>query len=58
MSMVALPGDLARGGERVKAAFETVFKAMVTLLGSEVKDTSQTRKNTAMAIAALCMAAW
>jgi TetR/AcrR family transcriptional repressor of nem operon len=53
--MVALPSDVARGGERVKAAFETVFKAMVTLLGREVKNTSQTRENTAMAIAALCI---
>ena len=50
--MVALPSDVARGDERVKTAFETVFKAMVTLLGREVKDRSQ---NTAMAIAALCI---
>jgi len=50
--MVALPSDVARGDERVKTAFETVFKAMVALLGREVKDGSQ---NTAMAIAALCI---
>jgi TetR/AcrR family transcriptional regulator, transcriptional repressor for nem operon len=50
--MVALPSDVARGDERVKAAFETVFKAMVKLLGAEVKTGGQ---NTAMAIAALCI---
>jgi len=50
--MVALPSDVARGDERVKTAFETVFKAMVTLLGREVKKGSE---NTAMAIAALCI---
>src|SRR6202050_3226851 len=34
--MVALPSDVARSDETVKAAFETVFKAMVTLLGRDV----------------------
>jgi len=53
--MVALPSDVARGDERVKTAFETVFKAMVTLLGREVKSSTQARENTAMAIAALCI---
>jgi len=53
--MVALPSDVARGDERVKAAFETVFKAMVTLLGREVRNSRQARENTAMAIAALCI---
>jgi TetR/AcrR family transcriptional repressor of nem operon len=50
--MVALPSDVARGDARVKTAFETVFKAMVTLLGREVKSGGQ---STAMAIAALCI---
>lgn len=50
--MVALPSDVARCDERAKTAFETVFKAMVTLLGREVKSGGQ---NTAMAIAALCI---
>jgi TetR/AcrR family transcriptional repressor of nem operon len=50
--MIALPSDVARCDERVKTAFETVFKAMVTLLGREVTDGSQ---KTAMAIAALCI---
>jgi AcrR family transcriptional regulator len=50
--MIALPSDVARADTKVKAAFETVFKAMVTLLGREVKNGGQ---NTAMAIAALCI---
>jgi AcrR family transcriptional regulator len=53
--MVALPSDVARGDAKVKTAFETVFKAMVTLLGREVRSGSQPRENTAMAIAALCI---
>jgi TetR/AcrR family transcriptional regulator, transcriptional repressor for nem operon len=53
--MVALPSDVARGDARVKTAFETVFKAMVTLLGREVRNRRQARENTAMAIAALCI---
>jgi|HubBroStandDraft_6_1064221.scaffolds.fasta_scaffold3664624_1 TetR/AcrR family transcriptional repressor of nem operon len=39
----------------VKAAFETVFKAMVTLLGRGVRSGSEPREDTAMAIAALCI---
>ncbi len=50
--MIALPSDVARCDARVKTAFETVFKAMVTLLSREVRDGSQ---NTAAAIAALCI---
>ncbi len=53
--MVALPSDVARSDEKVKTAFETVFKAMVTLLGREVRNSRQARENTAMAIAALCI---
>jgi TetR/AcrR family transcriptional regulator, transcriptional repressor for nem operon len=53
--MVALPSDVARSDERVKAAFETVFKAMVALLGRDVRNSTQPRENTAMAIAALCI---
>src|SRR5580658_1818836 len=32
--MAALPGDVTRSGERAKMAFETVFKAMVSVLES------------------------
>ena len=53
--MVALPSDVARSDAKVKAAFETVFKAMVTLLGREVRNPSQGRENVALAIAALCI---
>ena len=53
--MVALPSDVARSDETVKEAFETVFKAMVTLLGRDVRDSSQSREDTAMVIAALCI---
>ena len=53
--MVALPSDVARGDERVKTAFQTVFRAMVTLLGREVRNGKQSREKTAMAIAALCI---
>jgi hypothetical protein len=53
--MVALPSDVARSDARVKTAFETVFKAMVTLLGREVRNSKQARESTAMAIAALCI---
>jgi AcrR family transcriptional regulator len=53
--MVALPGDVARGDERLKTAFETVFKAMVALLGRDVRNGAASREDTAMAIAALCI---
>jgi len=53
--MVALPSDVARSDETVKAAFETVFKAMVSLLGRDVKTAGQPREKVAMAIAALCI---
>jgi TetR/AcrR family transcriptional repressor of nem operon len=53
--MAALPSDVARGDERVKTAFETVFKAMVTLLGRDVRDGGKPSEDTAMAIAALCI---
>jgi TetR/AcrR family transcriptional repressor of nem operon len=53
--MVALPGDVARSDKTVKAAFETVFTAMVKLLDREVSHGSQPREDTALAIAALCI---
>jgi AcrR family transcriptional regulator len=53
--MTALPSDVARSDKTVKAAFETVFKAMVTLLGRDVADSAHPREDTAMAIAALCI---
>jgi TetR/AcrR family transcriptional repressor of nem operon len=53
--MVALPSDVARSDQKVKAAFETVFKAMVALLGREVKSNIQACEEAAMAISALCI---
>jgi AcrR family transcriptional regulator len=53
--MVAVPSDVARSEPAVKAAFETVFKAMVALLGHNVRNTAQPPEDTAMAIAGLCI---
>jgi TetR/AcrR family transcriptional repressor of nem operon len=53
--MVALPSDVARSDESVKAAFENVFRAMVTVLAREVKNTTELPENVAMAIASLCI---
>jgi TetR/AcrR family transcriptional regulator, transcriptional repressor for nem operon len=53
--MVALPNDVARSGDKVKAAFENVFEAMVSMLGRDVRGTAANRGDAAMAIAALCI---
>jgi len=53
--MVALPSDVARSDQKVKAAFENVFRAMVTVLGRDVKNTTQPPEDAAMAIAGLCI---
>jgi AcrR family transcriptional regulator len=53
--MVALPSDVARGGEKVKGAFENVFQAMVRTLGRDVRTNGKPREEIAMAIAALCI---
>lgn len=53
--MVALPSDVARGGEKVKAAFENVFRAMVHVLGREVKTNGSSAEDTALAVATLCV---
>ena len=52
--MVALPNDVARSEEKVRIAFETVFKAMVSALAREIRDTPQPEE-AAMAIATLCI---
>lgn len=51
--MVALPGDVTRGSERAKKAFETVFLAMVSVLERSVG--GRKRKAKAEAIAAMCV---
>jgi TetR/AcrR family transcriptional repressor of nem operon len=53
--MVTLPGDVARGDEKLKIAFESVLKAMVKVLSREVKNEAQSREQIAMAIASLCI---
>jgi AcrR family transcriptional regulator len=53
--MVALPTDVARSGERARRAFETVFKAMVSVLERSLVDKHQPRRRKAQAIAAMCI---
>src|SRR5579864_9498360 len=53
--MIALPSDVARSGKNVKQAYETVFKAMVSILERSVVGKPQPRRKKARAIAALCV---
>jgi TetR/AcrR family transcriptional regulator, transcriptional repressor for nem operon len=53
--MVALPSDVARSGETAKRAFETVFKAMVSVLERSLIEKNRARRSRARAIAALCV---
>jgi TetR/AcrR family transcriptional repressor of nem operon len=53
--MVALPNDIARSDEKVRDAFDGVFKAMVTMLGHDVKTTTLSAEDAALAIAAMCV---
>ena len=51
--MVALPTDVGRSGISARRAFETVFKAMVSVLERSMAQNGRRRRNTAQAIAAL-----
>jgi TetR/AcrR family transcriptional regulator, transcriptional repressor for nem operon len=51
--MVALPTDVARSGIRAKRAFETVFRAMVSVLERSLIQQGRQRRATAQTIAAL-----
>jgi TetR/AcrR family transcriptional regulator, transcriptional repressor for nem operon len=51
--MVALPTDVSRSGISAKRAFETVFKAMVSVLERSLIKKARQRRTTAQAIAAL-----
>ena len=51
--MVALPTDVARSGISAKRAFETVFKAMVSVLERSLIQQGRQRHTTAQTIAAL-----
>jgi TetR/AcrR family transcriptional repressor of nem operon len=53
--MAALPSYVARSGRKTKRAFETVFKAMVSLLERGMLNGGRARRGTAEAIAALCV---
>jgi TetR/AcrR family transcriptional repressor of nem operon len=53
--MVALPTDVARSGVSAKRAFETVFRAMVSVLERSLVDKKNPRRTKAQAIAALCI---
>jgi TetR/AcrR family transcriptional regulator, transcriptional repressor for nem operon len=53
--MVALPTDVRRSGKAVKAAFETVFVAMVEMLARGLNGPHRPRQAKAQAIAALCV---
>jgi len=51
--MVALPTDVARSGLSARRAFETVFRAMVSVLERSLAQNGRRRRTTAQAIAAL-----
>src|SRR6202045_2306004 len=53
--MVALPTDVARSGISARRAFETVFKAMVSVLERSLVPNGQRRRSTAQGIAALAI---
>lgn len=53
--MVALPSDVSRSGESAKRAFETVFRAMVSVLERSSCENGRSRRATAQATAALCV---
>jgi AcrR family transcriptional regulator len=53
--MVELPTDVARSGINAKRAFETVFKAMVSVLERSLIEKGRPRRATAQSIAALAI---
>jgi TetR/AcrR family transcriptional repressor of nem operon len=53
--MVALPTDVARSGPTAKGAFETVFRAMVSVLERSMIDRDNARRIRAQGIAAMCI---
>jgi len=53
--MVALPTDVARSGVSGKRAFETVFKAMVSVLERSLVQNGRHRRTIAQSIAALAI---
>ena len=53
--MTALPTDVARGSVSTKRAFETVFRAMVSVLERSAAVDGRPRREQAQAMAALCV---
>ncbi len=53
--MVALPTDVARSGVSARRAFESVFKAMVSVLERSLVQNGRRRRSTAQGIAALAI---
>jgi TetR/AcrR family transcriptional repressor of nem operon len=53
--MTALPTDVARSSVSTKRAFETVFRAMVSVLERSTAGNDAPRREQAQAIAALCV---
>jgi TetR/AcrR family transcriptional repressor of nem operon len=53
--MVALPTDGARSGPTAKGAFETVFRAMVSVLERSMIHRHNARRRRAQSIAAMCI---
>jgi TetR/AcrR family transcriptional regulator, transcriptional repressor for nem operon len=53
--MAALPSYVTRSGKRVRRAFETVFKAMVSVLERGSNGGGRQRRVNAQAVAALCV---
>jgi TetR/AcrR family transcriptional repressor of nem operon len=53
--MTALPTDVARSSASTKRAFETVFRAMVSVLQRSASGNGGPRRGQAQAIAALCV---
>ena len=53
--MVALPSDITRSGDGAKVAFETIFKAMVSVLERGMGVNAKERHRIAQATAALCV---
>lgn len=52
--MIALPSDVARGGDNVKASYQRLLEAMVALLESAMSKDRNAR-DTACTLAALCV---
>jgi len=53
--MVALPTDVARSGVSARAAFEKVFRSMVSVLERSIRPHDNHRRTTAQATAAMCI---